>query len=172
VSVKPFAHGTEVSVEKSRAELETLLGKRGATHRVFSVDDEAGMARIGFAIASRKYALEVPLPKIEPPLTSYGWPKSFGEEPPGFWRLAAGQKAEKIRARWEQACRERWRAVVLTIKAKLELVRIGLSTVEREFMADMLLPDGSTVGKTVGAYLEKLIADGYHAPLALPEARP
>lgn len=41
--------------------------------------------------------------------------------------------------------RRAWRLLLLLLKAKLEAVREGATTIEREFLADMLLPDGSTV---------------------------
>jgi len=41
--------------------------------------------------------------------------------------------------------RRAWRLLLLLIKAKLEAVREGATTFEREFLADMLTPDGSTV---------------------------
>jgi hypothetical protein len=53
--------------------------------------------------------------------------------------------------------RRRWRAMLLVIKAKLEIVATGSSSFEREFLADILLPDGSTVGDVA----VKQIADSY-----------
>ncbi len=47
---------------------------------------------------------------------------------------------------WEQACRQRWRALCLIVKAKLEAVESGITTIEREFLSNILLPDGQTVG--------------------------
>ena len=46
---------------------------------------------------------------------------------------------------------------MLVTKAKLELVAEGLSTIQREFLADPVLPDGSTVGRA----LEVPIAEAY-----------
>jgi hypothetical protein len=46
-----------------------------------------------------------------------------------------------------QDARRAWRLLGLLMKAKLEAVREGATTIEREFLADMLLPDGSTVGE-------------------------
>lgn len=43
--------------------------------------------------------------------------------------------------------RRAWRLMLLLMKAKLEAIREGATTIEREFLADMLLPDGSTVGE-------------------------
>ena len=45
-----------------------------------------------------------------------------------------------------QAHRQRWRAMRLVIYAKLEAVECGISTVEREFMAWAMGPDGKTIG--------------------------
>jgi hypothetical protein len=41
--------------------------------------------------------------------------------------------------------RRAWRLLLLLVKAKLEAVREGATTFEREFLADMLTPDGKTV---------------------------
>jgi hypothetical protein len=46
---------------------------------------------------------------------------------------------------WEQACRSRWRALALIIKAKLEAVDLGITSVEKEFAPDMVMGDGRTV---------------------------
>lgn len=45
-----------------------------------------------------------------------------------------------------QEQRRRWRCVLLLVKAKLTAVADGISTVEREFLADIVLPNGQTVG--------------------------
>jgi hypothetical protein len=47
---------------------------------------------------------------------------------------------------------------------------MGVSSFEREFLADLLLPDGQTAHRALGAYMEELIAKGYSGPLALPPA--
>jgi len=56
----------------------------------------------------------------------------------------------------DQACRVRWRGVVLLLKGKLEIVRLGISTVEREFMADLVLPNGRTLGLELAGKLAEL----------------
>lgn len=43
--------------------------------------------------------------------------------------------------------RRAWRLLGLLMKSKLEAVREGATTVEREFLADRLLHDGSTMGE-------------------------
>lgn len=50
---------------------------------------------------------------------------------------------------WEKACRQRWRALALVIKAKLEAVESGISVFEDEFMANIVLPGGRTVSEEI-----------------------
>lgn len=45
--------------------------------------------------------------------------------------------------------RRRWRALSLSIKAKLETVASGISEFETEFMAYMVLPNGKTVAENI-----------------------
>jgi hypothetical protein len=71
------------------------------------------------------------------------------------------------RKAWEQACRQAWRVTVLLIKAKLEAIEIGNTTVEQEFLNDLMLPNG----QTVGAFLRPQIASAYERgvmPALLP----
>lgn len=50
--------------------------------------------------------------------------------------------------------RRSWRLMGLLIKSKLEAIREGASTVEREFLADMMLYDGQTVSERMGPELQ------------------
>ena len=138
--MKPYAEGTTVSVEKTKAELDALLGKHGATSRGVMSSDEEGTAFVYFAMAGERFQIAVPLPK----LGDY----SRKGEVPRHWGTRSDRQREEIRHRlWEQACRERWRTMLLLLKSKLELVRIGASTIRREFMADLVLANGKTVGE-------------------------
>ena len=47
----------------------------------------------------------------------------------------------------EQQQRQRWRALVLVIKAKLEAVESGIATIEEEFLAHVVTPGGETFGQ-------------------------
>lgn len=68
---------------------------------------------------------------------------------------------------WEQACRSRWRALYLIVKAKLEAVEAGISTVEREFLYDIVLPDGRTAGEWIAPQIEMAYQTG-QMPAMLP----
>src|SRR5262245_44396717 len=66
---------------------------------------------------------------------------------------------------WEQACRQRWRALALAIKAKLEAVESGIATFEEEFLAYVVMPDGQTVGQHVLPNVERAYSTGQMPPL-------
>jgi hypothetical protein len=159
-----YAKGTSVSVERSKAELDTLLGKHGAAQRAIMHDERAGFAAVVFVLRGRKYKIELPMPT---PMSAT--PKT-GAEPRGWSGWDEPRRAQWARLQWEQACRERWRGLLLLVKAKLEIVRMGVSTFEREFLADLLLPDGQTAHQTIGTYMDRLLAEGFTQPLALPPA--
>lgn len=67
--------------------------------------------------------------------------------------------------KWEQACRSRWRALALAIKAKLEAVSVGITTFEDEFMAHIVMPDGMTVGQHVRPRIAAAYESGQVTPL-------
>ena len=128
-----YAADTSVSQDKSRNEIEATLKRYGATSFMYASEEAAAM--IGFRISGRmvKFVLPMPDPKA----------REFTHTPAkGMVRSPA--EAQKA---WEQAGRQRWRALALVIKAKLEAVAAGITTIEDEFLAHTVLPDGSTVGQ-------------------------
>ena len=68
-------------------------------------------------------------------------------------------------AEWQQACRQRWRALALVIKAKLEAVETGIATFEQEFLAYIVLPNGQSVGDTAIPAIEAAAAGKDLPPL-------
>lgn len=73
----------------------------------------------------------------------------------------------------EQEERRAWRLLLLLIKAKLEAVKEGATTIEREFLADMLMPDGSTVAEWTAQPLALAYREGSMPPqLLLPGGKP
>lgn len=133
-----YAADTSVSVEKSRGEIEAILRRYKAD--AFGYMQEGSVAAIMFRIEARqiKMVLRLPNPAADE-----------------FVFAVMGARGKQRRApdaalrAWEQACRQRWRALALVIKAKLEAVSAGITTVEDEFLAHILLPDRSTVGEWI-----------------------
>jgi L-rhamnose mutarotase len=65
----------------------------------------------------------------------------------------------------EQETRQAWRACILIVKAKLEYIASGASTVEREFLADILTPDGRTVHQLLAGQVAQMFKTGKLPPL-------
>ncbi len=99
-----YAVGTSASVEKSRAEIERILKRYGASHFAFMSSPDS--ATIAFRASDRNIRFDLPLPARE----------KFVRPPLNRRRRSPPQ----TNAHWDQAGRERWRALVLCIKAKLE----------------------------------------------------
>lgn len=146
-----FAANTEVSVEKSRAEIERLITRYGATSTAFM--NAPGRALIMFEANARRIVFELPLPDIAE--------NRFQFTPVRGKIRTTEQRSDA----WEQACRQRWRALALVIKAKLEAVESGITTFEDEFLAHIIMPDGMTVGNHVKPMVAAWYAGGTMRPL-------
>ena len=100
------------------------------------------------------------LPRVEDRLAT--------DAPRNWIRWTALQRQSWCREQFEQREREAWRRLLLLVKAKLEVVAEGVSTFEREFLPDILLPDGSTVYQMLAPQLEQAYESG-DMPSLLPE---
>ena len=129
-----YAESTQVSSDRSRAEIERTLRRYNAS--AFAYGWDQARATVAFEIAGRRILFRLPMPDPNA--------AEFTETPTGRERSA--NAAEQA---YEQAVRQRWRALALVIKAKLEAVAAGITTVEQEFGMFIQLPDGSTVGEQV-----------------------
>ncbi|GAG36103.1 unnamed protein product [marine sediment metagenome] len=63
--------------------------------------------------------------------------------------------------------RQKWRALSLVIKAKLEAVESGISIFEEEFLAHIVLPDGRTIGDFMIPQIKTIYSSG-KMPKLLP----
>lgn len=149
-----YAQNTGVSVERSRAEIEQTLRRYGASR--FMSGWDGNRAAIGFSIGNLTIRFELPLPDPDD--------EEFAMTPAGRRRR---ERDAQLRP-WEQACRSRWRALLLVIKAKLEAVEVGISTVEQEFLAWCVVPgSGQTVFQAIGPKLLKAVETGETPKLTL-----
>lgn len=149
--MRRFAQDTSVSVEKSRAEIEGLLTRYGATSFMAGVNQVEAV--IAFEMKDRKIMFRLPVPDR----AARRFTHTPGRDLP--------RRPEEAIREWEQACRSRWRALALAIKAKLEAVEIGITTFEDEFMAHIMMPDGLTVGDHMRPRITDAYASGNVTPL-------
>lgn len=160
---RAYAAETTVSPERSRADIETVLRKHGCDQFGYMSDESQDDPKVNimFRIPSGRGYVSVRMRLPLPPLSEF----ATRETPTGRVRqLTPEQRADAHR----QATRSRWRSLYLVVKAKLEAVDAGISTVEREFLADVLLPGGVTVGEKVDHDYPGLL--GKPLQLCLPAA--
>lgn len=167
-----YAEQTKVPVEKTRAELDLLLQKHGASQRAIFADDLNGVACAAFVLSGRNIRVAMSLPSVEQV-------PDHTKVPRGWRYWSCDQRLEWCRQHHDQIVRSRWRGLVLLIRAKLEAIADSRSTVEREFLADVLLPNGQTVAQLVAGSIDEAYRTGEVPPLlpgssyrALPPGRP
>lgn len=148
-----YASNTSVSVANSKAEIENTLQRYGASQFISGWGENRAM--IGFTMGGRQIRFILAMPRRDD--------REFTRTETGRDRAdAAAHKA------WEQACRQRWRALALVIKAKLEAVDSGIAEFEDEFMANIVLPNGATVSQEVRPRIASAYKSG-HMQNLLPD---
>ncbi len=136
-----YAAKTTVSPDKSQIEIKKLLNNAGAER--IGILEERTTAVILFELKNRRIMFRLTLPNRQ----QYRSQTSF-----------------------DQDVRQRWRSLVLVLKAKLEAVSSGLVTLEEEFLAHTVMPDG----QTFGTWALPQVAEAYHTcnmPPMLPGGR-
>lgn len=149
-----FASTTTVSPEKTRAEIERIVTKYGASKFV-SGWEESGAA-ILFEMRGRRVRFSLPMPDKNDKRFTHGR---------GYRRRTA---AEQQKA-YEQHVRSAWRALYLVIKAKLEAVESGIGVFESEFLAHIVIPG---TGQTFGEWATPQIARAYDTGASMPPLLP
>jgi hypothetical protein len=149
-----YAEGTEVTVDRSRTEIERTLERFGATAFAYGWSSDHQAAVVSFEAQDRRVRFTLPLPD-----------RSARE----FTLNGRGQRRTEpqMRSAYDAELRRRWRALGLVIKAKLEAVATGIITFEKEFLAHIVLPSGQTVGEWTEPQLAKVYGSG-EMPALLP----
>ncbi|MEC9346098.1 MAG: hypothetical protein VYB54_07715 [Pseudomonadota bacterium] len=150
-----YATGTDVPVSRTRAEIEDTLARYGASGFLSGYEDNR--AFLGFRLRDRHVKFILPLPD---PNEREFWQTNHASP--------RRRTADQARAAWDQACRARWRALLLSIKAKLEAVEVGITSFDDEFMAHLVLPDGKTVGQHMRPQIQLAYETGDMPPLLPP----
>ena len=127
-----YASQTDVTPDRSRAEIERTLQRYGASG--FMYGWQGTRAIVGFQMHNRNLRFELVLPDIDS--DEFSLTETGRERAPN-----AALKA------WEQACKQRWRALALIIKAKLESVEAGVYEFDEAFLPDIVLHGGQTAGR-------------------------
>lgn len=130
-----YAATTEVSAEKSRMEIERTLTRYGADQFMYGWKEDGAV--LGFRVEGRQVKFFLPMPDRNDSRFTH-----FRQG--GYLKPRTASATANL---YDQACRQRWRALALVIKAKLEAVECGITCFEDEFLAHIVLPDGQQVGQ-------------------------
>lgn len=145
-----YAQGTAVPMERSRAEIERVLMRYGASDFAYRTNQQR--AEIAFSVQGVTVRLRVNFPDPND--------AEFTRTPTGRVRRAATSDL------WEAEVRRLWRAMSLVIRAKLEAVESGISSFEREFLADIVTKGGRTIGEAILPRLSEAVSSGRLLPPA------
>jgi hypothetical protein len=146
-----YAENTTVPVEKSLTEIVTLIKKAGGV-RIAQMEDVDALA-VQFFLSERMLRFRVPVPTADDIDKHDNGKHRYIELP----LSARQQKADRVR-------RQRARALLLVIKAKLESVESGVETFDEAFLPNIVMSDGATVWDRVG----KPIALEYQSGKPMP----
>jgi hypothetical protein len=131
-----YAEGTTVAVSKTVEELRRLLTGKGATE--VRVGFEPGGGRVLFELKGHPVFFEV----VVPPKTDRRFTHDHNRRPRP---QAAVDKARDLEER------RLWRVLLGALKMKFAAVEGGLLSLEQEFLAHYVVPEGN--GATVGSLL-------------------
>ncbi len=149
---KKYAEGTSVSIERSQNEIKRNLNRHGATGFLFGEQGEK--AAILFELKGRQYRMGVTYPPRG---------KFQNMQPNQYTRVMnAKQRAENA---YEQEKQRLWRGLALLVKAKLEAIESGISTLEMEMQPYTVMPSGQTAGEWLEPQIERVYKTGKMPPL-------
>ena len=132
---KRYAEGTTVQVQTSRGEITGILAKHGCQTMAWGSKPTGDT--LMFDLDGKQFRFFIPKPELEKVKSDY-WEDHA-------WSGRQIDWTDKVEAEW----RRRWRAHVLLIKAKLEFIEGGDTTLEREFLPYLVLQDGRTMGQFI-----------------------
>lgn len=150
-----YAKDTSVPAERSRTEIERTLSRFGADQFVYGWDRDDAVVQFRYNMKVVRFSL--PLPAKDD--------RRFTHTP----SRGTPRDSDAALREWEKATRARWRSLALIIKAKLIAIEDGITEFEAEFLAQIVLPTGETVGGWVLPQVERAYELG-EMPPALPVA--
>lgn len=138
-----YAQGTSVTVEKSQQEIASMLRKYGASDFASGWSDRKPY--VVFKTEGLMFKLEVPEPD---------WEKFKITE------TGRSRKLDQIESQIMNERMRRWRILVLLVKAKLESVAIGNTTIFEEFLSEVVLPSGEKMSNFLLPQIQEIYITG------------
>lgn len=97
---------------------------------------------------------------------AYGWNRTEGKEEVVITFILKSRRIQLLvpMPEGQAAQRQRWRAALIVIKAKLEAVESGIGTLESEFLANIVMKNGQTIGAAIMGQLNEVVSSGRLLP--------
>ncbi len=146
-----YAKDTEVSADRTRNEIEKTLIRYGATSFLYGSDPQGAV--IMFEFQKRQVRFLLKLPNRD----------SFYQSPTGRSRTRSSAEAA-----YDKAVRQKWRALLLIIKGRLEGIESDIESFERAFMSYIMLPNGQTVADWLQPQIKEALETG-RMPRMIPQ---
>jgi hypothetical protein len=149
-----YAKDTSVTADQSLIEIKRILERYGAIGFIHGWDmiDGIRYEAVEFKMRERRVRFVLALPDQKD--------REFQRTPTGRTRIASS-----AREAWDQAVRQRWRALALAIKAKLESVEAGIESFDEAFMPQLVQPNGATFGSWAVPQIAVMYEQGTMPPL-------
>lgn len=149
-----YASGTQVSVDRSKSELKKVIYQYGGSNYKYAEEEDRAMVMFSRDARIIRFMLTFPAPDD----------RMFTRTPTGRTRTSDAAYKE-----YEAEHRRRWRALILAIKAKFEVVESGIATFEEEFLPYILLPNSQTVAQMALPSVAEMYEKGDVNVKLLPE---
>lgn len=151
----PFAEGTQVDAGKTRLDIEAMLSKFAC--ETVGVMREPGFATVLFRRQGWAVQMRVALPQLSDA------PK---QRKPGYHYMTEAQRLQWVM----QQEREKWRQLMLVLKAKFTALENGIESFEESFMAHLVV-GGDHVGQRLLPALRQAQESGQRLALPSGEVR-
>jgi len=152
MSRTPYAAGTNVGIDQTTQQIRKLLLGAGASHYAFGEGPDNGAVQ--FSLEGRHYRFSVSRPKWADLYDSYRSPGRVDQ-------------ARAVDDEW----RRRWRARLLWVKAMLEFAETEPKAFSDAMLANLVLPDGTTMAQWADPQIEAAYSNGAMPPLLLGSGR-
>ncbi len=141
---KPYA-GTNVPVDQSKARITKLLREYGAEGVSWSDNFQTGSVNLRFIVT-----------RSDGTATAFSITPAAFKEKHATWDSTKGRQVTTEAPNWPRSMRllEGW------VKVKLESIAFGLTTVEEEFLSQMIIYDKSGRETTAGELVIPLLEEG------------
>lgn len=131
----PYAEKTKVPILQSQGEIERIVIKHGGDQFMCGWREEHAI--VAFRVNGRMLRFTIPITE-------------GGSLSPG------GNNQQRRRL---------WRALLLAIKAKFEIVESGIETFDNAFLSNVVMHDGSTMGEWAAPQVALMYERGEMPPL-------